>query len=108
MTIQIDQLANIVSIDQEMNDIVVQQTHTTVEVQEQLVSVIEVAAVGPQGIQGIQGITGATGAQGAPGPNAIGGYGISTSSISSGDLLIFNGSAWTNSPQAVVADGGNF
>lgn len=50
----------------------------------------------------------ATGPAGPAGPNSIGGYGFSISSLTSQDMLIFNGSAWANTAKTNITDGGNF
>lgn len=66
---------------------------------------------GPQGLQGPQGIqgnTGAQGEQGIPGPNSIGGFGFSFDGLQQGDLLQLGASAWVNTPQIKITDGGNF
>jgi hypothetical protein len=48
------------------------------------------------------------GIQGANGNNDIGGKPIVISSLAAGDLLQFGGSAWVNTPQENITDGGNF
>ena len=61
---------------------------------------------GPQGIQGPQGQTGPQGPQGIAGDNFIGGYTISITSPTPGDLIQFGMSnQWINSN---LTDGGNF
>jgi hypothetical protein len=56
----------------------------------------------------IAGPQGPAGPTGPAGPNAIGGYPISISSATSGDMLSFDGSVWYNRAQESVSDGGNF
>ena len=48
------------------------------------------------------------GLQGPSGPNAIGGYGFNITSPQNNDVLMFGGTAWVNTPQTEIADGGNF
>lgn len=54
------------------------------------------------------GLPGPQGPPGTPGASTVGGYGVSLSSPVDGDLLGFDGTAWTNRAQATVTDGGNF
>lgn len=63
---------------------------------------------GEQGAQGPQGPQGIQGPQGPQGPNTFGGYGFTNNGMGVGDLMSFNGTAWTNLPQPSVTDGGNF
>lgn len=60
---------------------------------------------GPKGEQGDQGIQGP---QGIDGPNAIGGAPIVIGGLATDDILKYDGSAWSNRPQTVLTDGGNF
>ena len=52
--------------------------------------------------------------QGPPGPTgsveatSIAGFPIDVALLRSGDLLEFDGSAWTNSNKTIITDGGNF
>lgn len=60
---------------------------------------------GPKGDQGDQGIQGV---QGIEGPNAIGGAPIVIDGLATDDILKYDGAAWSNRPQTVLTDGGNF
>lgn len=71
---------------------------STVEVT-QVKNVVEVTEVGIQGPRG---------PKGDPGDNTIGGYGINIDGLTTGDVLQFGGSAWVNTPQTEITDGGNF
>jgi hypothetical protein len=51
---------------------------------------------------------GVQGATGAPGPNSIGGYGFNIQNLQIKDVLMFGGTAWENTPQTEITDGGNF
>lgn len=55
-----------------------------------------------------RGIQGPPGPMGPPGPNTIGGYPIEISELREFDLLQFLNSAWRNTPQTALTDGGNF
>ena len=55
-----------------------------------------------------QNITINRGLSGPPGPNAIGGYGFNIQNLQPKDVLMFGGSAWENTPQIEITDGGNF
>lgn len=48
------------------------------------------------------------GISGPPGPNAIGNYGFNIQNLKPKDVLMFGGSAWENTPQTEITDGGNF
>jgi len=48
------------------------------------------------------------GIMGPPGPNTIGGWPISVASAQAYDVLMFDGAAWTNTPQVEITDGGNY
>ena len=64
---------------------------------------LDITAPGPQGPQGIPG------PPGPPGNAAIGGLPVQISNPMPGDVLQLSAaSAWTNSPQDAITDGGNF
>lgn len=48
------------------------------------------------------------GVAGPPGPNSIGGYGFNITNPQPYDVLMFGGTAWVNTPQTEITDGGNF
>lgn len=58
--------------------------------------VVRVVAPGPQGPRGLDGGVG------------LGGIPTSFQNIRAGDLLMFDGSNWTNENQTQIIDGGNF
>lgn len=95
-TTEIVETTNVVGVDQIVTQVVINETGAT-----------QVTVSAP-GLVGPPGPTGATGATGEPGPNSIGGYGFSLSNLTAGDLLAFGGSAWTNTSQPTLTDGGNF
>lgn len=51
---------------------------------------------------------GRVGPPGPAGPSEIGGYGFNISGLQPFDVLMFGGSAWENTPQTEITDGGNF
>lgn len=51
---------------------------------------------------------GIAGPSGPPGPSTIGGYGFNITNLQPQDVLMFGGSAWENTPQTEITDGGNF
>jgi|APGre2960657373_1045057.scaffolds.fasta_scaffold81715_1 hypothetical protein len=51
---------------------------------------------------------GAPGPRGPSGESTISGTAISISNLSANDLLSFNGNNWTNKPQDLLTEGGNF
>jgi hypothetical protein len=53
-------------------------------------------------------LAGAPGPQGPSGESTISGTAISISNLSANDLLSFNGNNWTNKPQDLLTEGGNF
>lgn len=53
-------------------------------------------------------MSGTPGLQGPASLPAIGGYGFDIDSLAAGDVLQFGGSAWRNTPQQQITDGGNF
>jgi hypothetical protein len=63
---------------------------------------VQVTPVAPQNITINRGLSGPAG------PNAIGGYGFSIENLQVKDVLMFGGSAWENTPQTEITDGGNF
>lgn len=63
---------------------------------------VQVTPVAPQNITINRGLSG------PPGPNSIGGYGFNIQSLQPQDVLMFGGSAWENTPQVEITDGGNF
>ncbi|MGV1045481.1 hypothetical protein [Limnohabitans sp.] len=64
---------------------------------------LDITAPGPQGAQGIPG------PQGLPGNAAIGGLPVQITNPMPGDVLQLSAtSAWTNSQQDAITDGGNF
>jgi hypothetical protein len=53
-------------------------------------------------------LAGAPGPQGPSGESTIAGSVITISNLSANDLLSFNGNNWTNKPQDLLTEGGNF
>lgn len=48
------------------------------------------------------------GISGPAGPSAIGNYGFNIQNLQVKDVLMFGGTAWENTPQTEITDGGNF
>jgi hypothetical protein len=57
---------------------------------------VEVLTIGPPGPRGLDGGTG------------LGGIPTQFQDMQPGDLLMFNGSSWTNENKTQISDGGNF
>lgn len=60
------------------------------------------------GRRGEAGPEGQPGQPGPPGEANIAGYGFNIDQLSQGDMLVFNGSAWSNEHKTSLLDGGNF
>lgn len=53
-------------------------------------------------------LAGAPGPRGPSGESTIAGSTVTISNLSANDLLSFNGNNWTNKPQDLLTEGGNF
>lgn len=53
-------------------------------------------------------VAGRRGEAGPPGEANIAGYSFNIDQLSQGDMLVFNGSAWSNEHKTSLLDGGNF
>lgn len=67
-----------------------------VVVHEVLRQAVQVTALGPQGPRGLDGGAG------------LGGIPAQIQSIQTGDVLMYDGTFWTNENKSKISDGGNF
>lgn len=56
----------------------------------------------------VAGVIGPKGEPGTPGESTIGGSSVSILNLASGDILLYSGSDWINTPQENLTDAGNF